>query len=399
MARVLGRAWKTSVFEGRRSNKTGYTPIRAGQIQQSSSVSEASTDGLRHIGNKPCDYSYASNLKFTNKDVESREARISVARRRLDGRSRGLLECQEDPYLEEPVVSFLHRTVRDYLVDSVETRETFWAPIGSDDDTGLLVCHAILAYGKTVKPPFVRVPDVFQFSMEHLFLFEVLFGSDKSYSQTDPGRQKALYTVLSHTEKAVLETQGFEIIVRSFDYEPTPLCPATFLSLFLGMAARFGMDWYIASRLSEIKSSSMRRKLLRQQTSISPLHYPLLGRESYCWRSAECIRLLLEAGADPNSTSSGKSNTGTVWINFLLILRDTKNTDSEYREFTIAVIKLFLAYGACAKKQQYKSTARKLLEADLGVKETQRLVREVRFRRLVSGSMDSVTTAFKALLK
>ncbi|KAK4219780.1 hypothetical protein QBC37DRAFT_237472, partial [Rhypophila decipiens] len=96
-----------------------------------------------------CDYSYASNLKFTNEDVQSREARISVARRRLDGRSRGLLECQEDSYHEEPMVGFLHRTVPDYLVDSVESRETLWGSIGSNDDTGLLVCHAILAYVKT----------------------------------------------------------------------------------------------------------------------------------------------------------------------------------------------------------------------------------------------------------
>ncbi|KAM7216466.1 hypothetical protein V8F06_008179 [Rhypophila decipiens] len=350
-----------------------------------------------------CDYSYASNLKFTNEDMQSREARISVARRRLYGRSRGLLECQENPYLLEPVVSFLHRTVRDYLVDSIETRETLWSPIGSDDDTGLLVCHAILAYVKTAKLSFVRTHHVEIYDPTEIyrrFIFEVLFEFGESYSQTDPGRQKALYTVLSHTEKAFLETRVFGTIVRSSGYESGPLHPATCLSLLLGTAACFGMDWYIVSRLSEIKPSSMRRKLLRQQTSISPLYVTLLGRVSYCWRSAECIRLLLEAGADPNATSRGSSSTasGTVWIDFLsMILRDTLDTldtDSEYRQYTIAVIKLFLAYGACANKR-----ARNYLEAYLGVEESQRLVREARFRRLVSGSMDGARTAFKALLK
>lgn len=317
------------------------------------------------------DAAFATNMKVDHgsADREAVISRVALARRRLDGRSRGLLECRDDDTHGYVVrVDFLHRTVRDFLVQSVETEASLWDPLGSNDQTGLLTCHAILAYTKTssqvIAPPIAD-------SIEGLWLLGTLFSFGNSFAGESEDRQRILYQVLSRLEQTTFRRASFRNKRGS--------C----LSLFLGMASCFEMAWYVQRRLSHIPSSSHRRELLRAETFISPLElflcrraYGVPGRSRH---SVQCIKMILEAGADPNAYSAYTSMTTVLEMFLAEFVRGPSSEDQDYQEYIQPVLKLLLVHGGCITEG---TAAKSDIEQFMDAREVKRLLRQTRFKKL-----------------
>jgi len=331
---------------------------------------------------------FAVNMEIDHgrEDTEAVRSRVALARRRLDGRSRGLLECRDDDYYVR--VDFLHRTVRDFLVGSVETKASLWDPLGPNDQTGLRMCHAILAYTKTSGRVHYSPTAFSADSIEGHWLLGALFSFGNSFAGDSEDRRRLLYHVLSKLEQTAFPDQR-----------------GTCLSLFLGMASCFDMSWYVQRRLSEIPSSYQRRKLLRTDTSVSALEF-VLGRRIYgvaglSQHSVQCIKELLEAGANPNAECKhhrGASNVTVLALFLTDFVRRASSEDTDYQESVKSGMELLLAHGTSASTKgrlwgEYSGgsrvppTVKSVIEEYMGAQETKRLLRQARFKRIGMGPL------------
>ncbi|KAK8849154.1 hypothetical protein PGQ11_015634 [Apiospora arundinis] len=256
-------------------------------------------------------------------------------RRRLDGRSRGLLEVVQwtdgRPRMATPGpdpapiefftyrVDFLHRTVRDFLHQSADVASSLQHILGSENFT-LTACHAVLAEMKTAPV----------YCLEHLlylsFLVYELFFFVSASSVENPGSETALEYILEAAETS------YESTASRIDNRFEPF-------LFIGLSARI-------DRFAYVRAKPVARSNMQQARSDSAKHQarPALDFALQPARyahpiSTRAVTHLLETGADPNETF----NYHTVWTHFLMELYEAGIHD---REKTFELIRVLVLHGA-----------------------------------------------------
>ncbi|KAK9787160.1 hypothetical protein AB5N19_03047 [Seiridium cardinale] len=261
------------------------------------------------------DPEFALNLapqKFAAEEIQNRQGQM---RRRLDSRTRGLLELENDQFAANVDsvhvyrVVFLHRTVRDFLSDG-----NIQVLLQTDGDGNplLAACHTFLAQLKTA------IAQVAQKPLEELLCFA-------SLCSAGPDSYAELELVIDAAEDL------YKIYYRRKYHR----------WLFVGLAAKADFYLYVKAKLDSRPHGTM----LSAVTGFDPpLYYALnIGRKArYDNLSLRCIALLLEAGADPSEQLVG----GPLWEDFLSTIHSGNRTTRRERRHLYEIVEMLLAYGA-----------------------------------------------------
>jgi hypothetical protein len=237
------------------------------------------------------DPDFVSRLPVTPLEEEQMDRRIGQVRRRLDGRTRGLMEVVADTLsdfsdTQLPVVSVdvIHRTVRDFILDSPRVRSFVETHLPRGESASLLCCRATAALMKTA-------PSTGNYRLWGEYFFRMLFFfCPKAMDEGVADAQ--LVEVLEMAEKAyyLTTTRGREI-------------------RFLMAAGSIGFSPYIRKLLPANPDT------LPPMTSILGF---ILGASVRSVRlSADVVALLLELGAEPN----GDCAYGSPWTCSFRILK------------------------------------------------------------------------------
>ncbi|KAK6822955.1 hypothetical protein PG987_014500 [Apiospora arundinis] len=255
-------------------------------------------------------------IALAHSELELGQARLrrNQLRRRLDGRSRGLLELVRYNAEAEatafvlrrfdfiPIeveffsykVDFLHRTVRDFLYQSAEVANSLQHVLGSEN-CPLTACHAILAEMKTAPFDFEDKLNEFRDIIHELFFF--ISASLTEY----PGSEAALWRIMEAAETSYKSTAS-----RIGDiFHPC---------LFIGLAAQIDFFSYVRAKLVaepnilQSRSDGLVEVRPALDFALKPARYPrprsvrggIRDREKTC----ELIRVLLLHGADLNAELS-----------------------------------------------------------------------------------------------
>ncbi|KAK7917976.1 hypothetical protein PG985_009850 [Apiospora marii] len=268
---------------------------------------------------------FAIDLALSELSHEQIGSRRDQLRRRLDGRSRGLLEMfssrapQSSDRFFEYRVDFIHRTVHDFLQQSKYVQSLLEYKAGSETPL-LTTCHAILSVMKT--GPFG--------SKEHshnlFYLIPKLFFFISKALAENPDSEIALEHIVDAAEASYkLVTSRTDIQYEAF--------------LITGLAARIDFYSYVRRKLAA--NPTMLRKAPSnplRAVSKSALYHAL--QNSLCpLKSTRTVALLLEAGDDPNYSIAG----GTVWTNLLHQFGRQEFVDKESAR---ELIRLLLLHGA-----------------------------------------------------
>lgn len=298
-------------------------------------------------------------------------SRLETTRKRLDRRTRGLLEFQSEIFGADtpPLVGFLHRTVRDFLHESKEARAALQGPLSPDSGTALMLCRAILAHNKFTGIDTIWGDDVLIRSQ----YLDVLFYFAERCTRNDQDRRRLLYDVI--------------FAIEQFAQLCCPRTPV--VDVFIGLACRHEMAWYVEQRLSVAKLSLESKNSQRRKTLQRPLQLAFAGEVRSSKARLDCVRALLEAGADPNgSTSEGLP----AWILFVKRFLATDSQSESVKDFARPACALLLAHGASAFKVitgtrgaevAREFTAREVVELYMGREETKRLFRDARRKRML----------------
>ncbi|KAI0170240.1 hypothetical protein BJ166DRAFT_190854 [Pestalotiopsis sp. NC0098] len=253
--------------------------------------------------------------------------------RRLDARSRGLLELKYPTNLDDSLrfwcceVQFLHRTVYDFLRESRDIQDLLQRKLG-DENTSLRVCEAILISSKTVPVKEDPVPAdnhlIKSWDSEREIDYEnlIYFGS---LCVEAPGCDEKLQNLLFAAEEADND------VCATHKRQARP-------DFFLGIGAAIGFYSYLDSNLKARPHLFGHNQ--RYTNSDSLLYRALCGVNG---NSFDCVTLLLENGADPNEIASTKSRYPT-WHSFL---RHVRWKDSHMDQTVLYELsQLLIKYGA-----------------------------------------------------
>lgn len=330
-----------------------------------------------------------SNLEFMSaKEASRRENRL---RRRLDGRTRGLLELKhliKDTRMNtfwSCQVEFLHRTVRDFLRDSQEIQDLFLREL-CDENTSLNACKAVLVSCKTVPPKYedlmFAVFEERKVDNDNLFLFALI-------ALKNPGCETALTASLLAAEEADNR------IRRKCNRLLQP-------RYFLGMSAAVGFNSFV-----EMNFQARPQVFIPggDPSDDHPLLYYVLFRANLI--SLESVTLILEKGAGSHEHTHDEE-FDSVWhrvmeaVKFgelilekktlydllsLLISYDADFQVSEEQEDLHATVNLLSKvldrrmalqlYEQFLEKRRERERSKKLLE-DAQKKRTRRILRALR---------------------
>jgi hypothetical protein len=243
--------------------------------------------------------------------------RLEQLRRRLDGRSRGLLEIvgdlgerksnnsynnpdkgeQVDEHVDDyrflsPKVDFLHRTVRDFIYDSPEVKSLIDQALNPKTDVLLHGCHAALALIKVV--PFHTTDHEWMFYIIDILFF---FASEARNAGASPEVVGALLHKAEETYRAADRSHHNRLCATSLSIS----------HVFSGLAARTDMAEYLENRWFHTTGFGGARPLLDYALSPPSTQQPLPLRT---------IKLLLGHGARPNRVY-GCCN---IWAHFVATL-------------------------------------------------------------------------------
>jgi hypothetical protein len=229
------------------------------------------------------DPDFALRLECRDPSADEIEIRYDEARRRLDGRTRGLLEASDSAsYTEVPTVDFLHRTVRDYFL-AKDMQNMMQASLDPEFNADVELCKAFLAQMKW--GPWSNAEDCLKSVMFYVHEVEHKFGLP-------------LPEILDETEKIVCTPSAWNI------------------SNFENFLINQNLLHNLAYRLDKIPIAKGNRPLL--DVALSPrasrAHRSSrsMGKQ---YLSPETISLLLSKGADPNEITNDRLS---VWAAFLL---------------------------------------------------------------------------------
>ncbi|KAK8061162.1 hypothetical protein PG997_015383 [Apiospora hydei] len=278
---------------------------------------------------------FAMTIAQSDLDSEQTRLRQDQLRRRLDGRSRGLLElvsCQHGGLSEEFFayrVDFIHRTVRDFLHQSADIQSLLQHKTGSESFL-LGTCHAILAVVKTCGPDTITGDFCYLIGVVYdLFFFTFEFLAE------NPGSEAAVEPILEAAETSY-RSKSSQTRVR---YEPF---------LFIGLAARIEFFAYVQKKLAANPNMLQEARGRDSGTRSRPALDFALDQDHFYGHPIErfahpiptrTITQLLEAGADPNESCKHK----TVWRRFLEPQHKPWTSD---KERMLELLRVLLLHGA-----------------------------------------------------
>ncbi|CZR67736.1 uncharacterized protein PAC_17635 [Phialocephala subalpina] len=138
------------------------------------------------------DLSYQRHKSFSNAEIR---LKTDMMQCRLDGRTRGLLEVHRSPDPQmffQHKVDFLHRTVRDFLLQSPDIHAVISQSHEDERQTWMLLCHATIFMLKLA--PSVQLSDTNKAKRSSI-LDELCFFASKAFK--DPENLQAVNGLLS----------------------------------------------------------------------------------------------------------------------------------------------------------------------------------------------------------
>ena len=252
---------------------------------------------------------------------DERKSRNAEMRQRLNGRCKGLLEVKSNDE-----VSFLHRTVKDFLLaEDMQRLLAAWAH--GQFDVNLAICKSRLAEIKSVDIEGIG-HSIF---ME---MTEAIFHHAREIEIRTGHTPMALLDSLDHTVQNI----GQNRFAPSWDWERRP--DWELHSSFLTSAIVKELKIYVKEKLDQDPS------LLHKKKGIPLLAYALSpSRTPFVLNlppRLEMVQELLGRGADPNQPWAGS----TVWKCFLLSLIRNSRKPTFPRDLCYECIRLLLLHNA-----------------------------------------------------
>ncbi|KAI1198935.1 hypothetical protein F5X97DRAFT_298148 [Nemania serpens] len=271
-------------------------------------------------------------------DIESRQKRMRL---QLYAMTKGLLEVVTNVTATGPFfqlrVDFLHRTVRDFLRESVSVRQLFENSLEHDwTSTPLLACRTMANQIKlAMNVGRLRPVEILEL-VHDLFFFANLARRDEK-RQTSWNDLEALLDMAEGAYGRAIHHHQWTI--RSSE------------SIFLGLAAQYDFQSYMARKL---KNPNSRARLTRH-IGRPVLDYALVPSSSgqgAIEYSDVMVELLLSSGANANEPY-GKS---TIWSRFIAALVN-RRIEAD-RRVIVKIINVLVSHKAVMDKE----TIRKLKE-------------------------------------
>ncbi|KAI1357391.1 hypothetical protein F5Y08DRAFT_346770 [Xylaria arbuscula] len=276
---------------------------------------------------------------------EQIETKLAVMWRRLEGRSKGLLEVVVVSHTENKppagigcFVDFLHRTVRDFLLHTPDIQDELMKSLQNNYQTWVLLCRATSILMKNWHEH-DKVAGI-----EQLFYFARL-------AVVDSGDENIVDDVLSQVFPATkLGELHNERINKG----------AGFFDIFL--ASRYGLISYVKrnlpARLELVDEAPLDDRKKKMESILGKvLHYALTSEDSYCKLSLELVKYLVSLGSSPNYlwTDQNKATDATIFYRFLS--RIEKHEILHKEPSVLEIVKTLVAHGGELGTGELPSTA------------------------------------------
>ncbi|RFU30268.1 hypothetical protein B7463_g6064, partial [Scytalidium lignicola] len=286
-------------------------------------------------------------------EVDLQSSRMS---KRLNARCKGLLEVTPFPslvsdYNYQNQVDFLHRTVRDFLIEQADIRERLSSWTKESFNPHLAICRILLAEVKMLRvdPAYFEDHSILSERIEEFaFHMQVVESQVGSYPEelldelerTIAGFSKAIYVQDPHQS----------LPVKSYPWANWSFADRRWRTIrgdtFLTFAVERNLSRYVQLKLDKGKQYLHRsegRPLLDYATgNIFDGDWNRQRRDAHL----QIVTSLLSHGADPNECW----NRGTVWGNYLYFLSNKKAYSAAAedwpRQFYFDLISQFLTHGA-----------------------------------------------------
>lgn len=284
---------------------------------------------------------------------------LDIMRRRLQARCKGLLEIvveseentqpsyTGDDVLKYPRIDFLHRTVRDYLLQP-HMQAFLQSRLPPTFNPRIEVCQALLAFVKDQHRP----GDYF-FSIQHDAV-GLLMAYCKQVELDCEELPQRLHEILDEAEEALI-----------FQYKRAH-SKDVMRNVFFTIAVNKGLRLYLSSRLSADPAlvHDKQTPLLASALGLVSLSGDRQGIDQ------EMLKVLLAHGANPaeNMKRQRESQSGkiTVWGHFLLDLYDNRHPQFRNSIELYDVLQLLISHGADTSEQIHIRTEYKPTRRDTG---------------------------------
>ncbi|KAE9373908.1 hypothetical protein N431DRAFT_374559 [Stipitochalara longipes BDJ] len=270
--------------------------------------------------------SFSSSLKLNPEEIE---AKLAAMGRRLDGRSRGLLEVIVNG--KEPIhlVEFLHRTVRDFLLHTPDIRNEMMGSLENKSQTWVLLSRATSLM-------FRYCPETdFTIYLHQLFYFAQLAVTESGNESIVDQVLESVYPIAKQLEiNAPSRSNWRDQEIGGFD-----LCLASEYGLMSYVKTQLTKRFQVIDELSPSKAEEKKQALIDRM-----LQHALLSDDSYTKLSPGMVEYLLSLGASPHRFYKNGGKVGAVFTLFLAKLEEGKISPSE--PGVLEIIKILLSHGA-----------------------------------------------------
>ncbi|GAW17427.1 hypothetical protein ANO14919_068840 [Xylariales sp. No.14919] len=276
------------------------------------------------------DHSLNYNTAFKLSD-EQIEAKLAVMWRRLEGRSKGLLEVVVSNTEHKRIanldysVEFLHRTVRDFLLHTPDIQDELMKSLQNNYQTWVLLCRTTSILMKNWHEHDITV------CMRQLFYFARLAVAN---SGDENIVDDVLFQVFPAAKSGIIQNRGSRKGAGFFD-------------IFL--ASQYGLVSYVKKSLparlellEEVPPDDRKKKM--ESILGKMLHYTLTRKDIYCILSPELVEYLVSLGSSPNYlwTDKGQKTVATVFYRFLS--RIDKHEISPKEPGVLEIVKTLVAH-------------------------------------------------------
>ena len=286
------------------------------------------------------DHLFALKAKIRTFQESEISSRYRTMAKRLDARSKGLLEVSlkelsESRYFYGPRVNFLHRTARDFL--RTKDMQTMLAKrTDAAFNASVYLCRALLAEIKAAPTASNRSECEYIQNLVEDFAF---YGRQ---AELETGAaQTAILDELDRVIQVIGIKHPCKSIPKEFHLLTQSEVPDEPVDSFLGFSVQRGLDKYIAEKLDK-------KAILLSQWPLDKrplLDHALRSLDSPKYGITDLtgmVQLLLEHGADPNERFAG----GTVWVKFLSTISRDDFEDYHMAEYYQKLLELLLKYHA-----------------------------------------------------
>lgn len=280
-------------------------------------------------------------------------------------------------------VDFLHRTVRDFLMEKDMHQELIRR--ATNNGTTKWNAHQALCHVELARAKSLPLKDVFQQQLNVLFsLVDALMFYAHEFETEQKAPQTSLLDQLDRTISGYAENEMVYHWTNARD-SPTGLYfEECNYNSFLAMTIQNRLTLYVKERLDRtpnLLSKKEGRPLLDyalRPNFVTPTRLPQLVE----FVDFDMVRLLLDRGANPNEKVSIYGNI-TVWALFLLSCYEKKDTQkAETKDTWFKVAELMIRKGA-DRKLKLETTRREKV-ASTSEAETEELMKTAKYRRLVT---------------